>query len=511
MKAGTPYSDIRNAWKALTGEDTSPGYLPKRVATLKAHFSRHSNFANLSKRSDAIDGRASASERDLHPVPQSSPSSATPLALPTRLPPLAACTQPHETLQHASHSYQQKHIDIKQRPLLSTQTSPPHTDIARDIARLDMGMARLETEMIYVRGMLEALRLCAPVSPAQDHAALDILANNVNSVSLKANEIDGLKVQIEILKSRVKRLEDEGARPAIALSPPYAPAMAIPPTQQQSRGANPAAIGPSLPMPVQALTNRASLLAMEPDVQPSGWTSVNPGSKRKTADSKEETRIDGLSASTDGHKRQKLAPLRNASSLEHVLNSSARQLEDVRQSPTRWSAPPIEPQNPPDAWHPVNEPIKVPRASYRGGSRIPRKATDFQEVEGTQLERSAWADIAASPSGFFNTLTPNSSTRRTSIKRRGSGGQLTSRVSSGPPDPVIGDRTDFRKKTRTKPIRNEEGILIRKDGKPDMRSVSSALNLKKVHDRKKEEDKDVTTAGSPTSSSAQQTGVPTSL
>jgi hypothetical protein len=27
------------------------------------------------------------------------------------------------------------------------------------------------------------------------------------------------------------------------------------------------------------------------------------------------------------------------------------------------------------------------------------------------------------------------------------------------------------KKTRTKPIRNSEGVLIRKDGRPDMRSV----------------------------------------
>lgn len=37
------------------------------------------------------------------------------------------------------------------------------------------------------------------------------------------------------------------------------------------------------------------------------------------------------------------------------------------------------------------------------------------------------------------------------------------------------------KKSRTKPIRNADGILIRKDGRPDMRSVSSANNLRKVH------------------------------
>lgn len=43
------------------------------------------------------------------------------------------------------------------------------------------------------------------------------------------------------------------------------------------------------------------------------------------------------------------------------------------------------------------------------------------------------------------------------------------------------------KKTRTKPVRNADGVLIRKDGRPDMRSVSSAMNLKKVHAKKEAE------------------------
>ena len=47
--------------------------------------------------------------------------------------------------------------------------------------------------------------------------------------------------------------------------------------------------------------------------------------------------------------------------------------------------------------------------------------------------------------------------------------------------------TSGGKKTRTKPIRNAEGVLIRKDGRPDMRSVSSANNLRKVHAKKEAE------------------------
>lgn len=64
----------------------------------------------------------------------------------------------------------------------------------------------------------------------------------------------------------------------------------------------------------------------------------------------------------------------------------------------------------------------------------------------------------------------------------------------GPQDPSADENLDGgqqpasgAKKTRTKPIRNAEGVLIRKDGRPDMRSVSSANNLRKVHAKKEAE------------------------
>ena len=63
----------------------------------------------------------------------------------------------------------------------------------------------------------------------------------------------------------------------------------------------------------------------------------------------------------------------------------------------------------------------------------------------------------------------------------------------GPYDPFTAGHPDSAaqtsggKKTRTKPIRNAEGVLIRKDGRPDMRSVSSANNLRKVHAKKEAE------------------------
>ncbi|KAG8630756.1 hypothetical protein KVT40_002375 [Elsinoe batatas] len=43
---------------------------------------------------------------------------------------------------------------------------------------------------------------------------------------------------------------------------------------------------------------------------------------------------------------------------------------------------------------------------------------------------------------------------------------------------------DSGNKSRTKPMRNANGILVRQDGRPDMRSISSAQNLRKVHAKK---------------------------
>jgi len=55
------------------------------------------------------------------------------------------------------------------------------------------------------------------------------------------------------------------------------------------------------------------------------------------------------------------------------------------------------------------------------------------------------------------------------------------------PTPASAAFGDASKKSRTKPVRNADGVLIRKDGRPDMRSVSSAMNLRKVHAKKEAE------------------------
>lgn len=74
--------------------------------------------------------------------------------------------------------------------------------------------------------------------------------------------------------------------------------------------------------------------------------------------------------------------------------------------------------------------------------------------------------------------------RRSSVAHIGLG---RSSLPPQTPQSAIGDPYAHTKKTRTKPIRNSDGILIRKDGRPDMRSQSSAANLRKVHARKEED------------------------
>jgi hypothetical protein len=60
------------------------------------------------------------------------------------------------------------------------------------------------------------------------------------------------------------------------------------------------------------------------------------------------------------------------------------------------------------------------------------------------------------------------------------------------PYSMVNGLDSMDKKTRTKPIRNSDGVLIRKDGRPDMRSVSSANNLRKSHRNDAAAEKDST-------------------
>ncbi|OSS53783.1 hypothetical protein B5807_00923 [Epicoccum nigrum] len=173
-------------------------------------------------------------------------------------------------------------------------------------------------------------------------------------------------------------------------------------------------------------------------------------------------------------------------------------------------------------WHPESQRMVESRpARGRGsrggrgpgsrGGRVRKSMQGQHHSVGTpEWERDQWSAVPnsqASPGVYEGH--PAHPTR--SVVRRGGGGASLSRVGSFSGDrpnewtPEIGPRTVYHiqdspieiKKTRSKPIRNEDGILVRKDGRPDRRSQSSAANLRKVHARKEEQQRDTERLSTP--------------
>jgi hypothetical protein len=283
--------------------------------------------------------------------------------------------------------------------------------------------------------------------------------------------------------------------------------------------------------------------------QGTGWASINTGTKR--------THSNGVGSPQDfavhvpgSPKRQKLTAVDSEANYHSSQVQNSRYLHDDRegdssnQSLRHFASPPTLPSQPSrsdsmttpqtqpslstqydtqegpsdDSWRPQSQRIieHRPRGRGRGGGpgsrggRVRKSMPAQVHHTGTsEWERDEWqgvTDSQAGRDGFYNHVTH--SVR--GIARRGSGGgngrggyaqsdRAASLGSQGvSPGFSMGSPNDpyaHTKKTRSKPIRNSDGVLIRKDGRPDMRSQSSAANLRKVHSRK---DGDLSTQGSPT-------------
>ncbi|KAH7086915.1 hypothetical protein FB567DRAFT_526553 [Paraphoma chrysanthemicola] len=275
-----------------------------------------------------------------------------------------------------------------------------------------------------------------------------------------------------------------------------------------------------------------------------GWASINAGTKR--------THANGMEASHEGAvhvpgspKRQKTVAADSNTSYIPSQDHTPRHVQEHRESdgstpklhvpptlPSQQSIPDStflsqtqQPAYPPygtqdgpsdDSWRPESQRNMEhrPRGRPRGGpgsrgGRVRKSMPAQVHTLGTpEWEREDWQGVPesqAGPDGFYNHV----ARAGRGIARRGSGGggrgghaQSDRAASSGsqgiPAGFGIGSQNDpysHTKKTRTKPIRNADGVLIRKDGRPDMRSQSSAANLRKVHARKEGEQ---SAQGSPT-------------
>lgn len=145
------------------------------------------------------------------------------------------------------------------------------------------------------------------------------------------------------------------------------------------------------------------------------------------------------------------------------------------------------------------------------GGRVRKSMQGQHHSDGTpEWERDQWSavsDTHRNPSVYEG----HSAHAVRSFSRRGGGGSAA-RNNSLPSErpnewtPEVGPRTVYHnqdspievKKTRSKPVRNEDGILVRKDGRPDRRSQSSAANLRKVHARKEEQQRGSEVGHTPT-------------
>jgi hypothetical protein len=444
----------------------------------------------------------------------------------------------------------------------------------RDIGRLDGTMTRLQesvaqafetmrAELFASRQHISAATAAAPQGTQLDDQALEVFTNTLTTVAAKANEVDTLRVQLELIKRKIKRLEEgghnvgspaqeRGGAPYSAHTRDHSHQMHHTPTVQQQSIMTPTTVSRQTPPmrpearlpsssghghqnyhPHPQYTPESARQPQQLDTDPAsgGWVSVNPSAKRGHPNG-----IDGRSdvdATPIGSpKRPKLAPLEPRHAYEvgpppAPLRLERANTEDSAVQPRSQSQPrtqsqpltqtPTQPQSqfrrtdssdsypdstnpsnfipytadqPPDeSWRPESQrvvsgptlPTRSPgRGRGRGRGGRPRKSLPVEtHTLGTpEWEKETWSGSQIGPDGYYQ---PG----RGGLVRRGSGGAQGRPPMS--PGSTIGDPYGHTKKTRTKPIRNSDGILIRKDGRPDMRSQSSAANLRKVHARKEEE------------------------
>ena len=391
----------------------------------------------------------------------------------------------------------------------------------RDIESLGAGFRQIQDELksivAAVRAELHAVRQHPTSQGRIDDPALELFSNTLSQVVSKTADVDILKVQFEVIKRRLQHLEEGGPSPT-SVVPAYQP------HQRTASAHRPVAPTLGHPIPSQArIPSEPRLLPSQP-VQPTqyvqqpvsqpshhhhaqqaagGWVSVNTGTKRPLSSDH-----DAAGTPLGSPKRTKLAPMEarfnypeqparpiapvhyQRMGTEESSGSQAYHAETHGSYPDATNANSFvaytQDGGPDDSWRPdsqraVSGPSMTatsPRGKGRGRGRPgrPRKSMPLEPhiIATPEWEKEGWTGSQIEADGFY----------RGGLAKRGSGGgpmMAMSPIQSMEP-------YGHTKRSRTKPIRNSDGVLIRKDGRPDMRSQSSAANLRKVH-AKKEEDR----------------------
>ncbi|KAF4546959.1 Hypothetical protein D9617_86g041460 [Elsinoe fawcettii] len=170
-------------------------------------------------------------------------------------------------------------------------------------------------------------------------------------------------------------------------------------------------------------------------------------------------------------------------------------------APPPAPGPALERSRPPQSQHPSEHRRDEYMSNGEARTRAaPGHATGQQSIvphEAMYAPRqqpthpSGWAAVNASHgkrSASIAAIAPHDYSAPGSPKRQKLATLMSrSNIGEATAYPRPGASQDSGKKSRTKSKRNANGILIRKDGQSDMRSLSSAQNLRKVHAKKGKE------------------------
>lgn len=458
-------------------------------------------------------------------------------------------------IRRGEESFQQLETNLRRE--FAAQVQRQSVDIARvdetvtrlhsDMQGIRQALEALRHDFILTRSEVQRGGAMAPGQPVGvSDTALEMMAQQVAVMSHKTAELDNLRITVEIMKKKIHRLET-GAAAAPAAQPMQH--MSQPPHPTVSSNAPPPAISrENSTFQTPSNPGQSAEAMHRPESTPSqstGWASVNAGGNtgvKRMHPNDVESPLEGAVHVPGSPKRQKMAGADTQASIAHSQHTVEGR--DVTAAEPSFRAPPVLPsqrsipestlrsqtqqsmyapygtQDGPsdDSWRPESQRHMEhrPRGRRGGGpgsrgGRV-RKSMPAQvhQLGTPEWERDDWhgvTDSQTDPNGFYNHIAHAGR----GIARRGTGGggrggyahsDRAASLGSQGVSPGFGmgmgslnDPYAHTKKTRSKPIRNADGVLIRKDGRPDMRSQSSAANLRKVHARKEGES---STQGSPT-------------
>lgn len=459
------WKDAHEQWLSRTQRELSPGAFGKRIVALGG--GRNPKKPTPLLQNAPLPPPAQAPAPLNAPPPSSIPPSVhrtlPPMNIPLNTPAWMSNNPPEQSRQGPP---MHMPVQVQTPPAVGVNTQPSHEVLLnptrpitrspsmsmqdslerqrRDIMRIDNAVKHLHDTMEDVVQQVESLRQelrRRPIIQASgDGSPLDVLTESLSVCMTKTAEVDSLKMQIGVLQRRMKRLEDgpnpaeQGAGQSINLQvPPGSAPMTV---AWQAANANTAkrhlSDASQQSDPKRLKTNEGEVIVLEPGLS-QNYSAATPG---------------GAASPYFSHSHQ---------GSPDVWQSAIQPLSGYHQGTKRGPGRPRK--------FPLND---LHGHTFAASQQTPTSATP-QTWSSTQPNENAVWD-AMDYSGV-----PGSSDRGLLI-RRGNSAYAGAYVIS--PD---------GRRTRQKPIRNEQGVLIRKDGKPDRRSQTSAENLRRVMNRRAEE------------------------